>query len=68
MGSLWQSRAVYRKFTAVWGCVGESTCSLGISMAVLAVQGNVRRVCGILGKCVWNSRAVNGSIGDSTVV
>ena len=43
-------------------------CSLGKSMGVLAVQGNVQRVCGSLGKYLWKSRAVNGSIGVSTVV
>ena len=39
MGSIWQSRAVYRKSMAVYDCVGESTCSLEIHTALFGSPG-----------------------------
>ena len=71
-GSLEQSTKVYRDSTAVqvsirgvYGSLGQYTGRLWES---LAVQGNVRRVCASVGRSLRKSRAVNGTIGDSTVV
>ena len=63
MESMWLSRAVYRKSMAVYGCEGSLYVVYRSVLYYLAVQGNVRIVCGSLGKCLWNSRELYSSLG-----
>ena len=71
MGSMWLSRAVYRKFMAVYGCEGESICSLPKHTVLFGSPGECtenlwQSNAGLFSLFVYReSRAGYGSLGES---
>ena len=64
---MWLSRAVYRKFMAVYAVKGSLYVVYRSILYYLAVQGNVRKICGSLMQACSVYLSI-GSLGQAMAV
>ena len=62
MESMWLSRAVYRKSMAVYGCEGESICSLPKRTVLFGSPGQCTDSLWQC-RCLWKSWELYSSLG-----